>query len=74
MSIGQALDHIYLGRNRFYRIIDVAIRRVLPKKSIAFVRVSGHPAGPFNQTWDPTDLGPFKQIIATTIEQSPTGA
>jgi hypothetical protein len=73
MSIDQALDHIYLGNDRFYRIIDVAIRRVLPRKSVAFVRVSGHPPGPFSQTWDPSDLGPFKQIIATTIEQSPVG-
>src|SRR5688572_8311656 len=74
ISIAQALDHIYLGNDRFYKIIDVAIRRVLPGKSVAFVRVSGHPPGPFNQTWDPSDLGPFKQVIATTIEQSSIGA
>lgn len=69
MSIEQALDHIYLGDNRFYKIIDVAIRRVLPGTSVAFVRVSGHPPGPFSETWDPSELGPFKQIIATPIEQ-----
>lgn len=70
MTVEQALEHIYLGENRFYKIIDVAIRRVLPSKSVAFVRVSGHLPGPFSQTWDPSDLGPFKQIIATSIEQS----
>ena len=74
MSVGRALDVIYLGSDRFYKIIDIAIRRVRPGKSVAFVRVSGHPPGPFSQTWDPSDLGPFKQIIATTIEQSPIGA
>jgi hypothetical protein len=74
MSVGQALDHIYLGNDHFYRIIDVTIRRVRPGKSVAFVRVSGHPPGPFSQTWNPSDLGPFKQIIATTIEQSPSTA
>jgi hypothetical protein len=73
MSIGQAVDQLYLGDDRFYKIIDVAIRRVLPRKSVAFVRVSGHPPGPFSQTWDPSDLGPFKQVIVTTIEQSPVG-
>lgn len=69
MSVDQALDEIYLGRDRFYRIIDVAIRRLLPGQSIAFVRVSGHTPGAFSQTWDPSDLGPFKQIEAQTIEQ-----
>lgn len=68
MSVGQALDLIYLGSERFYKIIDVAIRRVLSGKSVAFVRVSGHPPAPFSQTWDPAGLGPFKQILAEKIE------
>ena len=72
MSIGQAVDHIYLGNDRFYKIIDVAIRRVLPRKSVAFVRVSGHPPGPFSQTWDPSDLrvdiqDPMRYGIATEL-------
>lgn len=69
MSVEEALDEIYLGCDHFYRIIDVAIRRLLPGQSIAFVRVSGHIPGAFSQTWDPADLGPFKQIEAQTIEQ-----
>jgi hypothetical protein len=74
VTIDEALARIYLGADRFYRVIDVAIRRVLPEKSVAFVRVSGHAPGSFSETWDPSDLGPFKQIIATTIEQSPVDA
>ena len=74
LSVDQVLDQIYLGSDRFYRIIDVAIRRLLPGRSVAFVRVSGHPPVPFSQTWDPSHLGPFKQIIAETIEQSPMRA
>ncbi len=74
LSVDQALDQIYLGKDRFYRIIDVAIRRLSPKRSVAFVRVSGHPPAPFSQTWDPSHQGPFKQIIADTIEQPPIGA
>ena len=70
VGVGQALDELYLGSDRFYRIIDIAVRRLLPGQSIAFVRVSGHSPGPFSQTWDPSDLGPFKQIAASTIEQA----
>jgi hypothetical protein len=68
LSIDEALDQIYLGRDRFYRIIDVAIRRLLPGRCVAFVRVSGNTPVPFSQTWEPTNLGPFKQILARTIE------
>ncbi len=68
ISVDRALDRIYLGKDRFYRIIDIAIRRLLPQKSVAFVRVSGHPPAPFSETWDPADMGPFKQIVAEKIE------
>jgi len=68
VGVDRALTTLYLGKDRFYRIIDVAIRRRLPEKSVAFVRVSGHPPAPFSQTWDPSHLGPFKQIVAENIE------
>lgn len=68
MSIDEALDQIYLGGDRFYRIIDVAIERLLPDASVAFVRVSGHPAAGFSETWDPSGLGPFKPIVAAMID------
>ena len=68
LSVDQALDHLYLGSDKCYRIIDVAIRKVLPDRTIAFVRMSGHPPSPFSETWDPANLGPFKQILAQTIE------
>jgi hypothetical protein len=70
LTIDGAVDRMYLGEDRFYRITDVAIRRVCLGKSVAFVRVSGHAPGPFSETWDPTGLGPFKQLIPETIEQS----
>jgi hypothetical protein len=68
LTVDQAVDEIYLGSDKFYRIIDVAIQKILADQTIAFVRVSGHPTGRFSQTWDPTDLGPFKQILSQTIE------
>jgi hypothetical protein len=71
VGVDEALDRLFLGSDRFYRIIDVAIKKakkLLPGQSIAFVRASGHPAADFSQTWDPSSLGPFKQIIAEEIE------
>ena len=68
VPIEEALNRIYLGSDRFYRIIDVAIKKLLPGKSVAFVRVSGHSPTNFNETWNPSDLGPFKQIIGEAIE------
>ena len=70
VSMEEAVDELYLGEDRFYRIIDVAIRRLLPTQTVVFVRVSGHAPAPFNQTWDPNDLGPFRQIFAQTIEDA----
>ncbi len=68
MNLDEALDHIYLGDDRFYRIIDVAIKEVLPAESVAFLRVSGHPPDEFSKTWNPSSTGPFKQILAANIE------
>ncbi|MGH9810734.1 MAG: hypothetical protein ACRD9W_26380 [Terriglobia bacterium] len=68
VSPDEALDEIYLADDRFYRIVDVAIKEVLPEAALAFVRVSGHPPAGFSQTWDPSDLGPFKQIAAQKIK------
>jgi len=67
MGVDGALDQIWLGNTRFYRIIDVAIKEALPGKSLAFVRVSGHAPTGFENTWDPSNLGPFKQIIAKQV-------
>ena len=68
INVEEALDHIYLGADRFYRIIDVAIKKLTPEESVAFVRVSGHPPDEFSKTWDPAGTGPFKQILAASIE------
>src|SRR5260370_37460428 len=46
-----------------YRIIDVAIEEVLPRESVAFVRVGGHPPDTLSATWEPTGSGPFNQLL-----------
>lgn len=68
VSVDEAVNRIYLGEDRFYRIVDIAIQKISFDRTVAFVRVSGHPPGPFSQTWDPPRFGPFKQIFAQTIE------
>lgn len=68
MTVDQATDRIYLGPDTFYRIIDIAIQKVLPHQTVVFVRASGHAPSSFDETWEPTRFGPFKQILAQTIE------
>jgi hypothetical protein len=67
MSVNEAVDRMYLGPDRFYRVIDVAMKKLVAGKCVAFVRVSGHPPVGFDQTWDATELGPFKQMIPEHI-------
>ena len=68
LTVEQALDQLFLGEDRFYRIIDVSLRKILPNAAQVFVRVSGHRPGAFAETFAPADLGPFKQLIADCIE------
>ena len=68
MRADDALDSIYLGSDRFYRIIDVAVRKLLPEHTVIFVRASGHAPAGFDQTWNASDLGPFKQMLAEHLE------
>lgn len=67
ISIDDAVEKLYLSSDLFYRIIDVAIEEVRPSEFVAFVRPSAHPPAPFSGTWDPSGLGPFKQITPNKI-------
>lgn len=63
------LDELYLGGDLFYKIIDVAVIAVRRYQTLIFVRVSSHAPGLFDQTWNtPPGSGPFKQLIAETIQ------
>ena len=65
----QAFEEIYLGPDRFYRIIDIAVRRVRADTCTVYMRISGHVPGLLEQTWNrPPGSGPFKQILAKNIE------
>lgn len=69
MSPEQASERLYLGPNRFYRIIDVAVTGVSGDRCTAFVRASGHQPSSFEDTWnEPPGSGPFKQLLAEKID------
>jgi hypothetical protein len=71
MPIEQAAQVLYLGPECFYRIIDIALTKVVQDSCVVFVRVSGHAPGSWLDTWnDPPGSGPFKQLIAQDIEVS----
>ena len=64
-----AFEEIYLGPDRFYRIIDLAVRRVSKDVCTVFMGISGHEPGPLNQTWNqPSGKGPFRQVLSDQVK------
>jgi len=69
MTPAEVLEVLYLGPDTFFRIVDVAVLRVLSDRCVVFMRVSGHRPGSFSESWNqPEGSGPFKQIDSETIE------
>lgn len=65
----EAFEEIYIGAERFYRIIDIAVRSVTKDVTNVFMGISGHEPGPLSQTWNqPAGSGPFKQVLACHVE------
>lgn len=65
VDVDTAADELYLEKDRFYRIIDIAIVEVSRQDAVVFVRVSGHTPGSWEETWNtPPGSGPFKVLIA----------
>ena len=72
MTSLEVLDHLYLGEQRFYRIIDVAVVEVGSISSKVFLRISQHDPTNFGSTWNnPPGSGPFKQLVAESIHIVP---
>jgi hypothetical protein len=70
MTVDEACDKVYLGRDRFYLIIDLAVVRVSLDAVVVYMRPSGHEPGPFDQTWNqPPGTGPFKQLLSNDISE-----
>ncbi len=67
----QVFDKIYLGPDRFYRIIDVSVCRISKDVSTIYMVVSGHRPGTLSQTWNqPPGSGPFKQVLADEVKET----
>lgn len=62
ISVSEALDLLWLSSDRFYLVVDVMAFVGEDSPPILFVRPSGHPPGAYSETWDPSDLGPFRGI------------
>jgi hypothetical protein len=66
IGVEEAFDLLWLSPERFYRVIDVAAFAGENEPPVLFVRPSGHEPGAYSETWDPSDLGPFKVIGPVT--------
>lgn len=62
ISLEKALELLWLGPDRFYRIVDVGAYSQRGDPPVLFVRISGHKPSRFAETFDPADLGPFKSV------------
>jgi len=59
----QAVDELYVGPDRFYRVVNVGVVEVRKERTVVSMCVSGHPPSSFADTWNqPNGAGPFKQI------------
>ena len=59
-----AIEKVFISSDKYYRIIDLAVRRCLKKQTVIFVRVSDHPPSSYEDTWSPESFGPFKILEA----------
>ena len=64
ISQDRAVDIMYLGEDKFYRVIDVGVKHIdSNNRARVFVRISSHQPSTFENTWnDPPGTGPFKVI------------
>src|SRR5262245_25234681 len=70
VSQDRAVDIMYLGAKKFYRVIDVGVKSVDSNNRVrVFVGISSHQPSSFDDTWnDPPGNGPFKVIVPVTLK------
>jgi len=71
MTPDEAAEAFYLGPERFYKLIDVLIKRIEGDTAIAFVRVADFESCPWASTHDPGGLGPFKTTMLSADIREP---
>ncbi|MCE7988973.1 MAG: hypothetical protein DYG89_48075 [Caldilinea sp. CFX5] len=68
-TLDNAIDMLYLDRDQFYRIIDIAITGIAPNATRIFMRASTHLPSTFDKTWNtPVGQGPFKILFSDKVE------
>ena len=60
VSVGEALEFLWISPDLFYRIVDVAAFLGEDNPPVLFVRPSGHEPSAYADIWETSDLGPFK--------------
>lgn len=69
LRVKHCLEQLYLGEDRFFRVIDLAVTKVLGGVTTVFVRPSDHPPATFPMTAHFDEgMGPFHQLISAEIE------
>jgi hypothetical protein len=66
-----AADALYLGPERFYKLIDVLIKWIEGDTAVVFVVVAGFEPCPWEETFDAGGLGPFKTMLSAGIREPP---
>lgn len=70
VTVEEALDFLWLSADRFYRVVDVAAFVGEDNPPVIFVRPAGFEPSPYENTWEPSGLGPFKVIGPATRGRS----
>jgi hypothetical protein len=74
LTVDAAVAALWLGPERFYRVIDFAVVEVGPETTTVFGRASGHRPGRWEETWGMgSNAGPFKQLLAARIRAPAAG-
>jgi hypothetical protein len=70
VTMDEALSLLWLSEDRFYRVVDVAAYLGEDKRPVIFVRPAGFEPSAYEDTWEPTGLGPFKVMGPATPGRS----
>jgi hypothetical protein len=57
-----SLDTLYINQMKFYRFIDLMVKKFDDERILFFCVASGHDPVEFQLTFDPKKLGPFKVL------------
>jgi hypothetical protein len=55
-----AFDSIYIDDMKYYRVIDLAVKSNSVNEVIIFARISEYKPSLFEDTYSPSEFGPFK--------------